>query len=58
MVYVDAGLLFKDVGRTGWDLQIAAKNILDNRKLVAGPWLIGEYRPCGVTVEVRGYLRF
>ena len=58
MVYVDAGLLFRDVGRTGWDLQIAAKNILDNRRLVAGPWLIGEYQPCGATVEVRAYLKF
>ena len=58
MFYLDAGLLFKDVYRKGWDVQIAAKNILDNRKFVAGPWLIGEYRPCGATIEMRAFLKF
>jgi outer membrane receptor for ferrienterochelin and colicin len=58
MFYVDAGLLFKDVYRKGWDIQIAAKNILDNRRFVAGPWLIGEYRPAGATLELRAFLKF
>ena len=58
MFYVDAALLFKDVVHKGWDLQLAAKNILDNRKFVAGPWLMGEYRPAGATIEVRGFIRF
>lgn len=58
MFYLDAGLLFRDVYRKGWDIQIVGKNILDNRKFVAGPWLIGEYRPCGATIEMRAFLKF
>ena len=56
--YVDAGLLFKDIYRKGWDIQVAGKNIFDNRKFVAGPWLIGEYQPRGATIEVSAYLKF
>ncbi len=56
--YLDATLLFKDVLRKGWDIQIAGKNILGNDTYVAGPWLTGEYRPRGATLEIRGYLRF
>ena len=58
MFYIDATLLFKDVFRKGWDIQIAGKNILDNDKFVAGPWLTGEYRPRGASIELRAFWRF
>ncbi len=56
--YVDTTLLLKDVNGKGMDIRIAGKNILDNRDFVAGPWIIGQYRPRGATLEVSAYMPF
>ena len=58
MFYVDMALLLKNVCKKGFDIQIAGKNILDNDEFVAGPWLTGQYRPCGASIEIRAYGKF
>ncbi len=54
----DASLTCKDVFRKGMDIRIAAKNMLNNRDLIAGSWLDGQYRPRGASLEIKVYLEF
>lgn len=56
--YLDASLLFEDVFRKGLDVRVSAKNILDNRDPVGGPWLRGSYSPRGATLEISTYIEF
>ncbi|MGJ8651181.1 MAG: TonB-dependent receptor plug domain-containing protein [Opitutaceae bacterium] len=56
--YVDASLLFEDVFRKGLDIRVSAKNLLDNRDPVGGPWLRGSYSPRGASLEISTYIEF
>ncbi|MFC1760803.1 TonB-dependent receptor plug domain-containing protein [Planctomycetota bacterium] len=56
--YLDATLLFKNIFREGIDIRVAGTNLLNNRNTVAGPWIIGQYHPCGAAVEVKAYIAF
>jgi outer membrane receptor for ferrienterochelin and colicin len=57
-IYWDASVLFEDVFRTNLDIRISAKNLLDNRDPVGGPWLRGRYLPRGTSFEIATYLEF
>lgn len=57
-LYWDVSLLIEDVFRDGLDLRFSAKNLLNNRDAVGGPWLRGSYSPRGTTFEISTYLEF
>ena len=56
--YLDASLLYQNLGGREIDLRISGKNLLDNRDLIAGAWLGGLYRPRGASVDCALYFRF
>ena len=57
-LYWDASVLFEDVLRTGLDIRVSGKNLLNNRDAIGGPWLSGRYMPRGATLEIATYLEF
>ena len=57
-LYWDASVLFEDVLRTGLDIRVSGKNLLNNRDAIGGPWLSGHYMPRGATLEIATYLEF
>jgi outer membrane receptor protein involved in Fe transport len=57
-LYWDASVLFEDIFRSGLDIRVSGKNLLNNRDAIGGPWLSGRYMPRGATLEIATYLEF
>ena len=57
-LYWDASVLFEDIFRSGLDIRVSGKNLLDNRDAIGGPWLSGRYMPRGASLEIATYLEF